>query len=330
MWRWITGLFLLGMIAIAGLYVKVQQSVQQPLNISQTHLYTLNKGSSYHSLLKHAEQHQWIDSVWALKLYGKLNPDLTQVKAGTYQLQSSFTFSQLLALLVKGKEHQFKITFVEGSTFKEWLVMLTKHPHVKHTLNDTSWEQMQHHFPGAMHPEGLFFPDTYTFPQGTDDISILRQAYARMQKELEDSWQKRAKGLPYDNAYQALIMASIIEKETAVIAEQPLISAVFVNRLRKRMRLQTDPTIIYGLGERYNGDITYANIREKTAYNTYQINGLPPTPIAMPGKSALDASVQPADSNYLYFVSKGNGEHIFSTNLADHNRAVDKYQRGKS
>ncbi|TLU68082.1 endolytic transglycosylase MltG [Thalassotalea litorea] len=329
MLRWFLGLFIIAVLATVGLYFKVEQTVEQPLNIKQIQLFTLKKGSSYHSLLKHAMQQQWIDSTWPYKLYGKVNPQLTQVKAGTYQIKPNLTFAQLLALLVTGQEHQFKITFVEGSTFKEWLKILVQHPNIQQTLQNKSWEQIQHQFPGAIHPEGLFFPDTYTFSQGTRDVVILKQAYSRMQKELEDSWQRRAQGLPYDNAYQALIMASIIEKETAVIAEQPLISAVFVNRLRKRMRLQTDPTIIYGLQERYTGDITYANIREKTAYNTYQINGLPPTPIAMPGKTALDASVNPADSEYLYFVSKGNGEHIFSTNLADHNRAVDKYQRGK-
>ncbi|QDP01138.1 endolytic transglycosylase MltG [Thalassotalea sp. PS06] len=329
MWRWITGLVLIGAVCVAGLYIKVQQSVQQPLALSNPQLYTLAKGSSFHSLLQHAQQQSWVDSVWLIKLYGKLNSDLTKVKAGTYQLTPDMTFYQLLNLLVNGKEHQFKITFVEGTTFKEWLMQMANNPNLRHTLKGKSWEQIQELFPGAMHPEGMFFPDTYKFSKNTRDISILKQAFNRMQKELADSWERRATGLPYDNAYQALIMASIIEKETAVVAEQPLISAVFVNRLRKGMRLQTDPTIIYGLGDRYTGDITYANIREKTAYNTYQINGLPPTPIAMPGKTALDASVNPADSEYLYFVSKNNGEHIFSKNLADHNRAVDKYQRGK-
>ncbi|TKB45896.1 endolytic transglycosylase MltG [Thalassotalea mangrovi] len=329
MWRWLSGLVLIAVLSIVAVHFKMQQMVQQPLAISHTQLFTLNKGSSYSSLLRHAEQQQWIASSWPYKLYGKLNPGVTRVKAGTYQLSPELSFEQLLTMLVSGKEYQFKITFVEGTTFKEWLALLANNPHLEQTITAKNWLQLQPHFPDVTHPEGMFFPDTYKFTKGTSDLSILQQANQRMRQELADSWQQRAEDLPYESPYQALIMASIIEKETAVLAEQPLISAVFVNRLRKGMRLQTDPTIIYGLGERYTGDITYANIREKTAYNTYQINGLPPTPIAMPGKTALDASVNPASSDYLYFVSKGNGEHIFSKNLADHNRAVDKYQRGK-
>lgn len=322
-------LILLAGLAVGGGWVHVNNKVEQPLPIS-VDFYTIKPGTSYSHLINDFKRNGWIDSKLVFKVYGKLNPELTQLKAGTYQLQADMSFIALLALLNSGEEHQFKITFVEGTTFKEWLIQLAETDNIKNTLHDKSAKQILALLKSEYtHPEGVFFPDTYQFTAGTSDLDILRLAHARMVKELAQVWQERDKGLPYKSSYDALIMASLIEKETGQVFEQPMIASVFINRLAKRMRLQTDPTIIYGLGDRYTGDITYANIREKTAYNTYQINGMPPTPIAMPGLSALKASVQPDKTALLYFVSKGNGEHYFSKTLREHNNAVNKYIRGK-
>ncbi|KGJ92760.1 endolytic transglycosylase MltG [Thalassotalea sp. ND16A] len=313
-----------------GLITYSENQIEQQLPISQKTLYRVDSGSSFNKVLVDLEQRDWLEHKFWLKLYAKLNPQITGIKAGTYQIPANASLKQLFAILVSGAEHQFSITFVEGSTFKEWLNQLAETQHIHFTLADMDREQILKLLTkDYQHPEGLFFPDTYSFTAGSKDIDILKQAHQRMLKELADSWQNKAKDLPYNNSYEALIMASMIEKETAQIDEQPLIAAVFITRLAKNMRLQTDPTIIYGLGDRYTGDITYANMREKTAYNTYRINGMPPTPIAMPGKSAIEASLHPANSKYLYFVSKGNGEHYFSTTLKEHNKAVDKYIRGK-
>lgn len=330
MLRLLFAILFFALIIIGGVVYHVNNTVSSSLNIEHKQLYTLAQGKSYNHVLSDFKKLGFIDSRFTFRVHAKLNSDLINVKAGTYQLLPNMTMLQVLSLLTIGEEYQFKITFVEGSTFKEWLIQLAETEHIQSTLFDKTTEQILSLLESTYnHPEGLFFPDTYQFTANTKDIDILNLAYQRMTLELTASWQGRAKNLPYKSPYEVLIMASMVEKETAKISEQPLISAVFITRLAKKMRLQTDPTIIYGLGERYTGDITYANLREKTAYNTYRINGMPPTPIAMPGKSAIEASLHPANTPYLYFVSKGNGEHHFSTTLKQHNNAVNKYIRGK-
>lgn len=320
-------IILLALLASAGVVVyQFDQALKTPLAIDKDSFLKIKPGSSISSFAKQLESEQWIPTRFWLRNYGRLFPHKANIKAGTYLISKNSTVAQLLVKLVEGKEHQFAITFIEGTRFKDALIILAEHPYIKQSVNDKSVKAIAKQIGiDATNPEGWLFPDTYAFTADTQDITLLKRAYANMQAQLNELWQHRADNLPYQTAYQALIMASIIEKETSYIAEQPIISSVFVNRLRKRMRLQTDPTVIYGLGERYQGDITRKHLREKTPYNTYRINGLPPTPIAMAGLSALKATLNPATSDYFYFVSGGDGKHVFSKTLSEHNRAVKRY-----
>ena len=316
-------------LGVAGALVyQFDQALTSPLAIEQDSLLKVSPGSSISSFALQLEQKKWLANRFWLRNYGRLFPQKANIKAGTYLVTKGTTLAQLLVQLVKGKEHQFSVTFIEGTRFKDALVILAAHPQIKQSVNGKPLSEIAAKLGiDSANPEGWLFPDTYAFTADTLDITLLKRAYANMQTQLNSLWQSRAKNLPYSTPYQALIMASIIEKETSYNAEQPTISSVFINRLRKRMRLQTDPTVIYGLGERYQGDITRAHLREKTAYNTYRINGLPPTPIALAGLSALKATLNPAKSDYFYFVSGGNGKHVFSKTLAEHNRAVRDYLR---
>lgn len=310
----------------SALVYQFDQALKSPLAIEKNSLLKIKAGSSISSFAKQLERIQWIPSRFWLRNYGRLFPQKANIKAGTYLIAKNSTLAQLLTQLVEGKEHQFSVTFIEGTRFKDALSILVEHPYIKQTIQNMDISKIATKLGvKAKNPEGWLFPDTYAFTADTLDITLLKRAYINMQAQLDKAWKKRADNLPYKTPYQALIMASIIEKETSYIAEQPVISSVFVNRLRKRMRLQTDPTVIYGLGERYQGDITRAHLREKTAYNTYRINGLPPTPIAMVGLSALQATLNPATSDYFYFVSGGDGKHVFSRTLKEHNLAVRDY-----
>jgi UPF0755 protein len=322
-------LILLALLSVAAtLAYQFDKALTTPLAIAQDKFLKVSSGSSISSFAKQLEQKQWLATRFWLRNYGRLFPQKANIKAGTYLVTKGTNLRQLLVQLVEGKEHQFSVTFIEGTRFQDALVILAEHPQIKHSVNDKTVTEIAAELGiDAINPEGWLFPDTYAFTADTLDLTLLKRAYANMQAQLNELWLKRADNLPYTTPYQALIMASIIEKETSYIAEQPVISAVFVNRLRKRMRLQTDPTVIYGLGDRYQGDITRAHLREKTAYNTYRINGLPPTPIAMAGLSALKATLNPVTSDFLYFVSGGNGKHVFSKTLAEHNRAVRDYLR---
>jgi UPF0755 protein len=250
------------------------------------------------------------------------------VKPGSYRLKPGTTPLSLLGALARGDTIRESITIIEGWTFAQMRAEIARHPWLRHeseAMDEAAW--LASVVPGYDHPEGLFYPDTYVFDRGTSDLYVYRLAHQQQLKKLEQAWANRAPDLPYGSPYEALIMASIVEKETAREQDRTRVASVFVNRLRQGMRLQTDPTVIYGMGERFDGNLRKRDLQEDTAYNTYQRAGLPPTPIALPGQAAIQASLHPAQGNDLYFVARGDGSSEFSSNLDDHNRAVDKYQR---
>jgi UPF0755 protein len=263
---------------------------------------------------------------WQFHLFGRVLRQASAIKAGSYEVEQGVTPWQLLQKLTRGDVSQTDITLVEGKTFRNFRTLLDAHPDLRHDtagLSDT--EVLQRIGAAELHPEGLFLPDTYLFAKGSSDVDLLRRAYKAMQARFTLEWDRRAADLPYRSPYEALIMASIIEKETGDPADRGMVASVFVNRLRSGMRLQTDPTVIYGIGERYDGNIRKHHLTTDTDYNTYTRGGLPPTPIAMPGVASIQAALNPPRSDKYYFVSRGDGTSEFSRTLDEHNRAVQKY-----
>ncbi|MDN4503338.1 endolytic transglycosylase MltG [Alteromonadaceae bacterium BrNp21-10] len=283
------------------------------------------KGSTAQSLLRQFAEQQLIVDVHWTKLWLKLNPHLASIKAGYYEISPQQSLVDTLQMMVAGKEKHFAIALVEGLTWRQWWQIMQQHEALDTLNTDINSIIVELNIEGGS-LEGWLMPDTYQITQGTSAKELILQAYQNMQSYLEKAWEQRQPLLPYQEPYEALIMASIIEKETAVSAERPLIAGVFVNRLNTNMRLQTDPTVIYGMGESFNGNIKRADLRRPTPYNTYVIKGLPPTPIAMPGKLAIDAALHPQDTAALYFVARGDGSHQFSETLKQHNAAVRQYQ----
>lgn len=309
-----------------------QSFIAKPLLVQQPLVMDVASGSSFRSIIQQLNsqvnfQRPDVAKLW-FKILARQQGLINQLKAGEYELPVGITPKEFLVLLSSGATLQHSITFPEGWTFKQIRQALEADNNLKPILTALSdAEILQKLNSDYTHPEGLFFPDTYRFEKHTTDLAILQQAYQKMQQVLSEQWTNKAQVLPLKTVYQALILASIVEKETGVAFERPAIAGVFIRRLNKGMRLQTDPTVIYGMGDSYQGNIRKKDLQTLTPYNTYRIDGLPPTPIAMPGFEAINAVLHPTNGNSLYFVANGDGSHIFSATLKEHNRAVNKFQR---
>ena len=325
-------LLLEGAVLIAGLLVALvawQQhaALHQALNLDAEYFIEVPAGATPGGVLNRLQADGVLSNAFWLRLYWRFNLREQALHSGEYRVMPGNTALDLLSLWRRGEVVQYSLTLVEGWNFRQLRSALQRETRLDQQLAELSDAQLMERLglPG-LNPEGRFFPDTYRFVRGMSDLDLLKQAHARLEQVLAEEWATRAEGLPYKEPYEALIMASMIEKETGVPEERGEIAGVFIRRLRIGMRLQTDPTVIYGMGERYNGRITRADLREPTPYNTYTIDGMPPTPIALVGREAIHAALNPAEGSSLYFVARGDGSHVFSNTLEQHNRAVREYQ----
>lgn len=328
--KWILSILVILVMAAAGAVWWIDGYAKRPIPLASDRVeLTIKPGSGLRTVARQLDGAGVHIPAPLFELIARLAKRDPIVKAGLYEVRSGITPLQLLEKLARGDVMQSEVRFVEGWTFRQIRKTLGDHPDlVRETAGRSDGEVLKLVGAQEPHPEGLFFPDTYKFSKGATDVSVLRAAYLAMRRHLDTAWEKRAGTLPLENPYQALILASIIEKETGRPEERGQVGAVFANRLRIGMKLQTDPTIIYGLGERFDGNLRKRDLLEDGPYNTYTRHGLPPTPIAMPGLAALEAAVRPPHSEALYFVARGDGTSQFANTLEDHNRAVSKFQRG--
>ncbi|MDU2561284.1 MAG: endolytic transglycosylase MltG [Haemophilus parainfluenzae] len=328
-------LLILGGVGFWG-YQKLTSFVHTPVNVTQDQLLTIERGTTGSKLAALLEQENILEHADLLPWLLKLQPQLNKVKAGTYSLTGVKTLQDLLDMINSGKEAQFSVKFIEGKTFKEWRKNLENAPHLKQTLQGKTDKEIMAllDIPAVAkavyewnNMEGWLYPDTYNYTPNSTDLELLKRSATRLQKALDKAWNERDENLPLADPYQMLILASIVEKETGIAAERPQVASVFINRLKANMKLQTDPTVIYGMGESYTGNIRKKDLETITPYNTYMIEGLPPTPIAMVSESALQAVAHPAKTDFYYFVADGSGGHKFTRNLNEHNKAVQEYLR---
>ena len=328
-------LLILGGVGFWG-YQKLTSFVHTPVNVTQDQLLTIERGTTGSKLAALLEQEKILEHADLLPWLLKLQPQLNKVKAGTYSLTGVKTLQDLLDMINSGKEAQFSVKFIEGKTFKEWRKNLENAPHLKQTLQGKTDKEIMAllDIPAVSKAvyewnniEGWLYPDTYNYTPNSTDLELLKRSTTRLQKALDKAWNERDENLPLADPYQMLILASIVEKETGIAAERPQVASVFINRLKANMKLQTDPTVIYGMGESYTGNIRKKDLETMTPYNTYMIEGLPPTPIAMVSESALQAVAHPAKTDFYYFVADGSGGHKFTRNLNEHNKAVQEYLR---
>ena len=328
-------LLILGGVGFWG-YQKLTEFVHTPVNVTQDQLLTIERGTTGSKLAALLEQEKILEHADLLPWLLKLQPQLNKVKAGTYSLTGVKTLQDLLDMINSGKEAQFSVKFIEGKTFKEWRKNLENAPHLKQTLQGKSDKEIMAllDIPAVAkavyewnNMDGWLYPDTYNYTPNSTDLELLKRSTTRLQKALDKAWNERDENLPLADPYQMLILASIVEKETGIAAERPQVASVFINRLKANMKLQTDPTVIYGMGENYTGNIRKKDLETMTPYNTYMIEGLPPTPIAMVSESALQAVAHPEKTDFYYFVADGSGGHKFTRNLNEHNKAVQEYLR---
>lgn len=322
-------LIVLGILAAGALAWWSHRWLQTPIaTLTEPTVFEVPKGASLRTVASTLNDRSLLDQPLIFTAWARITKRDHSLKAGEYQLTPGLTPSALLDLLNSGEVLLHSITFIEGSTFADIRKILAQSPDVRGDYAARSPEDIMSALGQAgLHPEGQFFPDTYRFARNTTDIELLGIAFRRMQQELKTAWESRAKDLPLAGPYEALILASIVEKETALDTERPQIAGVFTERLRRGMRLQTDPTVIYGMMNAYDGNIRRSDLLRDTPYNTYTRAGLPPTPIALPGLDSIRAAVQPETSGALFFVATGNGDgsHYFSRTLAEHNAAVKRY-----
>ena len=323
-------IFVFIVIAASALAVDFYFFLNKPVGVESDEIYNFKPGTSVSALARDLENKKIISNRMYFSIWARITGSARKLKAGEYLISPDLNTLQLFTLMQKGKVRLYSLTLIEGLTFKQMMALVNNSENLTHHLLELDDQQiMQKIGHGGEHPEGRFFPDTYRFPKGMSDVDLLKKAYQEMQNRLATAWQQRDKDLPLKSAYEALTLAYIVEKESAIAEERTRIAGVFINRLRKGMRLQTDPTVIYGIGDKYKGNIRFKHLRTDTPYNTYTRKGLPPTPIAMPGQGALDAVSHPDATEYIYFVamSDKSGRHIFSTTLKDHEHAVDVHQR---
>lgn len=321
-----TGLVLAGLLLGASAW-KINSALEQPLNITQEELLDVPTGSTPSGTFNRLEADGVLEDAFWLRLYWRFNLATQPLHSGEYRMLPGMSAQGLIGLWQRGEVVQYSLTLVEGWNFRQVRAALAKNDKLEQTLAGLSDSELMEKLGHAgVFPEGRFFPDTYRFVRGMTDAEVLEKAYDRLEEVLAKEWSKRSPDVPYSEPYQALIMASLVEKETGVPQERGQIAGVFVRRMQIGMMLQTDPTVIYGLGERYTGKLTRASLREPTPYNTYVIFGLPPTPIAMVGREAIHAALNPVAGSSLYFVARDDGSHVFSDDLDAHNNAVREYQ----
>ncbi|MEO6423256.1 MAG: endolytic transglycosylase MltG [Candidatus Nitrotoga sp.] len=321
---------LLILLLLAALLVSaVGYCVIRPLAFSTLPLeFSISQGSSLKTAAREMEQAGALPNDWMFVWLARILSKSAQIQAGNYELETTVTMLELLTIVTEGQAAQSEFRIIEGWTFKQFREALNTNPSIRHDSESLSEAEILKRI-GATeaYAEGQFFPDTYYFVKGTSDLALLKRAYNTMQMHLQKSWQDRMADLPLKSAYEALILASIVEKETGQASDRGIIAAVFINRLRKGMLLQTDPTVIYGLGENFDGNLRKRDLLADTSYNTYIRAGMPPTPISLPGLASIQAALHPASTDALYFVARGNGSSQFSNTLTEHNNAINRYQK---